>query len=147
MKIEASQAKGRKFGMFTSRPPSLLSRLVKAARFVNLAFCHESWTIHESSTCQRFQESQIFRFEQLFCFENNFVHRCPNWVIQVDMERQLRVIQISWRHFPEKISKIPLNLLHVLEWWLLEMEWCLSEFLSIIKAFPAFSKGENLKKH
>ena len=73
--------------MFTSHPPSLLSRLFKALWVVNLAFSHESWTIHESSTCQRFQESQIFRFEQLFCFENNFVHRCPNWVIQVDMER------------------------------------------------------------
>ena len=70
MKIEASQAKGRKFAMFTSRqgctshPPSLLSRLVKAARVVNLAFCHESWTMHESSTLPSVMRREPFTSRQ-----------------------------------------------------------------------------------
>ena len=57
--------------LFSSRELSLLSRVVNHSRVVNLP---------------KFQKSQLFRFEQFFCFGDNFVHRCPNWVIQVAME-------------------------------------------------------------
>ena len=36
--------------VFTSRPPSLLSRLVKAARVIHLPFYHDSSKMYESST-------------------------------------------------------------------------------------------------
>ena len=147
--------------VFTSPPPSLLSRLVKAARVVNRAFCHESWTMHESSTLLSVMSREPFTSrQQAKDFKSHkFSDLSSFLVLRITLSTNVRIewFKLLWKDnseyykfyedtFLRKMSyewtKIPLNLLHMLEWWLLEMEWCLSELLSIIKAFPAFSKRE-----
>ena len=87
--------------VFTSRPPSLLSRLVKAAWVINLDFCHELWTMHESSTLPSVmsrepftsrQHAKDFKSHKFLDLSNCFVLR-----ITLSTDVQIEWFKLIWK--------------------------------------------------
>ena len=85
--------------VFTSRPRSLLSRLVKVARVINLAFCHDSSSVHESSTFPSVTSREPFTSRQHAkdFKSHNFLDLSSFLVLRITLSTDVR---IEWFKLP-----------------------------------------------